>query len=1294
MNTAAIYNNVPTPVCSQTPLSVATPDGGILYTGFKCINYIAAPAQNKNDATADEVKTMSTRITVSALDVSPLWGQKRCYESKEFSKQFAIVAEDLSVQVWDCALGESIMGHKAHQHQHEARDVRMYPLIKVLMGYICNGNILSIDATDLVIYCVASNTYCRRPTFISPRNHQLTVLRCSPYNENLFALGTSAGFVMVCDMRKMNIVYKFTCQQSSICGLAWREMAFPRDERKANDQWRNTEVAPITKTEPLELKGDKKSSNDCDDFVGLEKPTDKEALEFEEACKGIKENPKAKNVNAKEKSKKQAGKAPLCKSKAADSDDIFDIYNTDHLECEFGAPSRLPVKMNKYADDFVGLEKPVDNVRLDFMEACRSMKAEMKAHLEHSTDEPQVEVTLADCQQSGVRGPRSDSSNISQKGDNSDPLISESSEGSLEVIQFSSSSDDAVIVDGEAAKPKREVLHHIYHQAEVHETPKALEVKPQPSSKFVKDVPTIDTISITSSDSASRPDILLVSINENDVIMIWNTLTGAHCGKTYSKGNAPGKARDVHWLSDNIIVSLGRHQLVYWLLDFDSKQRRYKLQKDHINKCTVQDIITIAPIANNDSIWMTMRNRRVGILSPKTGVLYAVYGTLAFGVRAIAECPDDMNKIALGCSDKRVALFDLSKLRPQYAPIESVHVNSTVYSLAWSPDCLQLAFGTYDGMVGIIDVDSMRVRTTFRSVHKKEVYSLMWQDNYIYFIANHVLGVYTANQPKKDAIVFENIERPSYMCVRDAFLFVGSEDGFLQLYERKPDVELAYTSVRQTALLSRYVTDIVFNPLQRNQFAVVGHDKLLHIMEFQPEQRSWSKQFTLTASDPKASITSVKWSNMEAHLLLSFHIEGKVCLWNLKELSEPPLTISYHCPMWCGMFLPTDESVIMSGGKALSLELISIKKALAMNEKNICCKSDALLKVKWASKSMTPPQGAVLNASQKKRLRREKRKTENELQSAPLEHATKSADQLVNEPTDKVLSDTLQMLSLGTKDMNALPTQSDGNKAKEINAQTYPDNFMAHSRTCLCLTQKELNKYALEKLAIVLTEDAAKIDKSVLMSKLFSTKVMAKDLIATELTNLKQSNNKDIAPLCLSVSTFKVRDELQQHIENKTLNEWHLSLAPAVSYVFWQKCCLAYALQMEEKGFIVHAATYLGAVDMQTDAINMLLKHEYFKEALAHARIHLPATDPMIKTIINNWLEQLEKTGNFAAAALICVLDNEMLRGFSYLRKFRNCTPEIADLMEQIKRIGQLGSLFEDRCMDNDNEKELKEEAN
>ncbi|EDW58868.1 gem-associated protein 5 [Drosophila virilis] len=1258
MSSAVIYNNVPTPSCMQTPLSVATPDGGLLYTGFKCINYI--PAMAANDKDAAEVKTMSTRITINGLDVSPMWGKQQHTDLLSIhGKHFAIVAEDLSIQVWDCALGEAIIGHKAHQH--EARDARMYPLLNVLMSYISNGNILSIDASDLVIYCVASNSYCRRPTFLSQRNHNLTVLRCSPYNEHLFAIGTSAGSILVCDLLKMCIVHKLNAhgQNASICGLAWRQMSIRPEDSQADkaehdskpEQWRSSPPAA-------------------------------------------------------------AVKAPLVKSQAAaESDDLFDIYNFDHLESEFGVPTsvrpRLASKSSDECGDFVGLEKPnADNVTIDFREACEAMKAELVAHRVNPADiEPQVEVTLQDCQQTGTCGPRSDnSSGYSQEKQQSGTVVSGSSEGSLEVIQFSSSSDDAVIVDGEAPKPKREVLHHIYHQAEVHDAPESPQLQvpvpaqPEASAKLTQEG-SLDKPSLDLTEAPARPDILLASINDHDIIMIWNAFTGEHCAKNYSKNNSAAKPKQVHWLNDHTIVSLSRQQLFFWAVAYDAKTRHYKIHKDQLHKSSLQDIISCVVSAAYPHIWLGLRNRRVVILNPLNGQVDAVYGCLAFGVRAIAECPDDMNKIALGCSDKRLALFDISKLSARCIPIESIHVNSVVYSLAWSPDCLQLAYGTFDGMVGILDVERMRVKTTFRPVQKKEIYSILWKENYIYFIVNRLLGIYDVSQPKKDALLLRYVERPSYLYVRGAFLFIGTEDGLLKLYHRKPGQELGYTCLRQSALLARYVTDIAFNPLDSKVFAVVGHDRVIHVMEFQLQARSWSKLHKLEASDPKASITSAKWSNMHENLLLTFHIEGKVCMWNTKEPEQPPLTITYHCPMWCGLFLPSNESIIMCGGKTLSLELISIKEALERKEKQICSKMDALLKVKWASKSLTQPHGPALNAAQKKRQRRDKRKANQaERPPAVVEQPSNSTEQPTEDsavgPVEQMppIESMLGALSLETKSTNT-SSMLECTNCKQLESQALPNSFLAHSRTCLCLAQKELNKYALDKLAIVLTEDPAKIDNSVLMSKLFSTKVMAKELVATELNNLKHSNNKDIAPLNLALTTFKVREELEQHIANKTLTEWHVSVAPAVSYVFWQMCCRAYALQMEEQGYILHAATYMLAVDMQTEAINLLLKHEYFKEALVNARIHLPATDPIIKIIINKWLEQLEKTGSYAAAALICVLDNEMLRGYLYLRKFRNCTPEISDLMEQIKRIGQLGPMFDDGCPVGDENAKDAEEA-
>ncbi|XP_016930052.3 gem-associated protein 5 [Drosophila suzukii] len=1220
MNSQVMYHNVPTPP-GNVSLAAAAPDGGLLYAGVRCINYISAPPANGEQP---QVVTMSTRINILALDVSPMWGTANGGPAKPF----AIVGDDLSVQVWDCGLGEAVIGHKAHQHQHEARDVRgvHHTTNSVLMSYLANGNILSLDASDLVIYCVASNSYCRRPTFISPRNHQLTMVRCSPYNDNLFAVGTAMGNVLVCDLRKMNIVYKFHGHKAPICGLAWREVPAPQEEHLNDltsraEQWRSRNG-------------------------------------------GQEEKPKAKPP-------------PLTKSRAAESDDLFDIYNFDHLECEFGAPVAARRRSSEdCGGGFVGLEKPAGAAALDFVEACQSVKADLLANRQEETIQ-HVEVTLNDCEATKPTGPLSDASTNSNKHD-----ASESTEGSLEVIQYSSSSDDAVIVDGEAAKPKREVLHHIYHQAEVHasETPQA---KAEPESNLQR-VPAISTETISSTSvNSTRLDTLLVSIDGDEVMMIWNANTGAHAGKNYSKSKAAGKLNNVYWLNDQVIVSLSRHQLFFWSLEFERKMLRYKISKDKAHSCHLQDIVSFSCDSSKEMIWLCRNNRQIGMMNPQSGQVSAFYGTVAFGVRAMAECPDDMNKIALGCSDRRVAFFDISKLSTSCLPIDSVYVTSNVYSLAWSPNCLELAFGTFDGTVGILDVERMKVKTHLRTPHKKEVYSLVWQDHFIYFIVNRVFGFFDLSKSKTEPTVVNCISRPSYLSVRGSFLFVGTDDGLLQLHERDSGMDKSWTPfIRQSALLARYVTDIAWCPLDSNKFAVAGNDKSVYVMEFQPAERNWRTLHTFTANAEKASITSLKWSHTQKHLLLTFHIEGKVCLWNCNEPEKPPLTITYHCPMWCGMFLPTNENIIMCSGKALSVELIDIK---AGDEKSICPKVDALLNVKWASKSLTQPYAPVLTAADKKRQRREQRKVTAKQQNETVKQEEKKIQESVapvnnnsvkNIPANETpVEDMLGALSLDNKSQKINPKECP--KCKELEARQPPDSFLTHSRTCLYLTQKELNKSALEKLAIVLTEDAAKIDKSVLMSKLFSTKVMAKELIATELTNLKHSNTKDIAPLCLAISTFKLREELEQHMANKTLTEWHLSVAPSVSFTLWQDCCRAYAKQMEEKGFIMHAATYLFSLGMQSEAINLFLTNEYFKEALAHARICLPATDPLIKTIINKWLEHLEGTGNFAAAALICVLDNEMLRGYSYLRKFRNCTPEIAELMDQIKRIGQLGGVLD-----------------
>lgn len=105
-----------------------------------------------------------------------------------------------------------------------------------------------------------------------------------------------------------------------------------------------------------------------------------------------------------------------------------------------------------------------------------------------------------------------------------------------------------------------------------------------------------------------------------------------------------GKLNNVYWLNNHVIVSLSRHQLFFWSVEFERKMLRYKITKDKSHSCHLQEIVSFACDSSKEMIWLCRNNRQIGMMNPKTGRMADFYGTVAFGVRAMAECPDDMNK--------------------------------------------------------------------------------------------------------------------------------------------------------------------------------------------------------------------------------------------------------------------------------------------------------------------------------------------------------------------------------------------------------------------------------------------------------------------------------------------------------------------------------------------------------------------------------------------------------------------------------------------------------------------------
>lgn len=453
-------------------------------------------------------------------------------------KYFAALAQDNSVQIWDFNRGCAVSGHKAHFSTALYMDGNG-PSPQgdhVLLSYMRNRNVLSVNAQDIVVYCVASNTYCRRPMFISSKNQTLTVLRCSPYNEHIFAVGNNRGLVVIGDLQSMSTLYMLRGHEAAITSLSW----CPQN------------VAPF-KQQKCALKNENQTAKTIAQKTLTEEP--QQIIEDAKQSKAVpKQNSKTQN-NAK-KSIMPVG-----------NDDIFDIYDYDYLENEFGAPTETEKKAKETAEEIV-TEKSMEcgpTTNFDFVEACQSLKGEIDALKQEQDygdgDSKQLpDVTLADCQKVAC----ADNLSSSCGGDSG-----ESTEGSLDLAERSS--DDEVCVDGGELNPKQQILH----QAEVHaEQSNDLEKKEiKEKSDFVTTKPVInenivenvdknptkadvlkvddDKRTVTSESNSEQPSIdgvisqdnsntaekkdqqpsLLASASVDGSFWIWNTNTGASCDR-------------------------------------------------------------------------------------------------------------------------------------------------------------------------------------------------------------------------------------------------------------------------------------------------------------------------------------------------------------------------------------------------------------------------------------------------------------------------------------------------------------------------------------------------------------------------------------------------------------------------------------------------------------------------------------------------------------------------------------------------------------------------------------------
>lgn len=491
-------NKIPlTPQWGANGGCVSTPEGGLLYVGSKNITFI----QPLKDGQPN-IQIFYTRQPVRSIDINPNWAAEPLTPSDVSHKLFVALFQDNSIQLFDINKDSAIQGHKAHLPAMRCMEGGSRPSSQngsgdVYVSFMCNSNILSIDNQDIVIYCIVSNLYYRRPMFISARVHQITALKCSPYNENHFAVGTRKGLVLLCDLAQMVTLYTLRSHDTSITSLAWNRLDLGIDFKHA---------------EPKELIETAKSN-------------------------AAKENKLTK----------------LTRHATIDPDEIFDIYDYDYLDNEFGAPVEKNKSKSDLISDFVGIEKPSDSMattttKFDFAEACQSLKEEINAlRLEQPEVSQDYAVTLEECQDSASQQQNeqlSSSCGASQDGiDNvgEDPTENEpTSENISEAFLLRTvSSDDSVDIDGmDRTIYMPNEASRIVCQAEVHADSAEEEKLKALATKSKNEFVSSKVEQENSPDSKENSfDILLASTSLDGSFCIWNAKTGASCDSHKVRGH-------------------------------------------------------------------------------------------------------------------------------------------------------------------------------------------------------------------------------------------------------------------------------------------------------------------------------------------------------------------------------------------------------------------------------------------------------------------------------------------------------------------------------------------------------------------------------------------------------------------------------------------------------------------------------------------------------------------------------------------------------------------------------------
>ncbi|XP_053673892.1 protein rigor mortis [Anopheles nili] len=1163
---------------------VATPDNGLLYFSLHCIVYIPPVVPN----CLPNTRIINTPDGIKAFACAPDWSEKRLFATLH-NKQ---------VYVWDLDLEQPINGHRGHT-TNNAKQSKKGPNVEVsaAMCFSKHGKLISCNDSDLIVYCLLTDTYKVSPEFF--RKKSVVALQPSPVDNDVFIAGLNDGLLIMFSIKKMTILHSMRGHDREIVSIDCMSV-------------------PVLKRTGWRSKG-KGNANT--------------------------------NVAATGSGKKEDVKRPVKKARKkacapeADSSDFLNIYDFNESQEEFG--TIIDHKSKDDSHDRIR-EKTKTVEGFNFLEACENLKEDiLKAANRRDDDESDEDAE--NLEQSGINQEafNTDDENdlddceklrdyiVVNNEDEHDPDTVDESlteafvEQERKLILVTGSREKAIwFWDYETGLP----IDKVY-------------VPSDASARLCNTIFTnavwLDESRVVANTSAGHVIDWKVEITHNDsglhltaemglvpypVEKIFHVIRAKGVRKTDSNGRylwcsslnrkliclevtesgIPNEVVNYGCIipSNRYILENPLESMVIALACSAPRIETINLANLHHDNISFKSItykigcevmVLDWHPEEEEKLAFATKEGRIGVVNTRspTNVPILLKSFTNKEVYALKWCyltdEKQQRRLVLFASGKTVLVYYHFSGVQKYEPIKCLQFGHVSNISVANNLCF---IGTQDGTVFINDLDHNLSQIYKGKIAKRYISALEYKQSYLAVGSNeNSIRVINFSDGFDDIIE------------REIIVLEGHTDGICDFrWNRGESMRLVSCSFDGSvrvwdALLgtclkiyqSRIFTfSAIFSPLDDNIILFVGKGSSLCSFDYTKDH----------VEPPKEPNTKIKFAVEEEKRSKAHDVNKKKQLCpsassNRNTILETPDNVNVEC---------SPEAIYHLAEKV---------KKVSLNETNG--------PHSFASLSTTFP--------------------------------------LTHRETNKI-KDVLQCIVklLHTVEPEPEPIELEG--AEHASDDESLDGKSNADPKSNAVESGQLLKLApsAEPSNRGFQEDDEKLFYN---EKLFSTEEKLKQLIEEEANLQIFTDTSSIGLIVLPQLLHKLKETLLRNVSKRKLTPQMLALAPYVSHTFWRQCCQAYAYQLIENGQSLAAVPYLLASHKVDATIEELCEAKYFREAWVICRLQKMPDDPVLEKVASQWASYLDGVGNFEAAALVWTGVKKYEKAISALSKRLEITDDI-----------------------------------